>query len=63
VSQGIRQNLSNQSEHFNKPFFTTIQFVMAGNTGEGYATPPLKRLRSIISNEKRFRQYRGTTAG
>lgn len=40
VSQGIRQNLSNQSEHFNKPFFTTIQFVMAGNTGEGlrYAT-------------------------
>ena len=40
VSQGIRQNLSNQNEHFNKPFFTTIQFVMAGNTGEGlrYAT-------------------------
>jgi len=35
VSQGIRQNLSNQNEHFNKPFFTTIQFVMAGNTGEG----------------------------
>lgn len=40
VSQGIRQNLSNQNEHFNKPFFTTIQFVIAGNTGEGlrYAT-------------------------
>ncbi len=40
VSQGIRQNLSNQNEHFNKPFFATIQFVMAGNTGEGlrYAT-------------------------
>jgi type I restriction enzyme R subunit len=40
VSQGIRQNLSNQSEHFNRPFFSTIQFVMAGNTGEGlrYAT-------------------------
>lgn len=35
VSQGVRQNLSNQSEHFNKPFFTTMQFVMAGNTGEG----------------------------
>lgn len=35
VSQGIRQNLSNQNEHFNKPFFTTIQFAMAGNTGEG----------------------------
>lgn len=40
LSQGIRQNLSNQSEHFNKPFFTTIQFVMAGNASEGlrYAT-------------------------
>ena len=40
VSQGIRQNLSNQSEHFNQPFFSTIQFVMAGNSGEGlrYAT-------------------------
>jgi type I restriction enzyme R subunit len=35
VSQGIRQNMSNQSEHFNKLFFTTIQFVMAGNSGEG----------------------------
>ncbi|MDR2926032.1 MAG: type I restriction endonuclease subunit R [Azoarcus sp.] len=35
VSEGIRQNLSNQSEHFNKPFFTTLQFVMAGNTSEG----------------------------
>ena len=40
VSHGIRQSLSNQSEHFNRPFFTTIQLVMAGNTGEGlrYAT-------------------------
>jgi type I restriction enzyme R subunit len=35
VSQGIRQNLSNQNEHFNKPFFSTIQFVLAGNSGEG----------------------------
>jgi len=35
VSQGVRQNLSNQNEHFNKPFFTTMQFVMAGNSGEG----------------------------
>ena len=35
VSEGIRQNLSNQSEHFNKPFFTTVQYVMAGNNSEG----------------------------
>ena len=40
VSQGIRQNRSNESEHFNKPFFTTIQFTMAGSSAEGlrYAT-------------------------
>ena len=35
VSYGIRQNISNENEHFNKPFFTTVQFVMAGNSGEG----------------------------
>ncbi|KQO18072.1 type I restriction endonuclease subunit R [Paenibacillus sp. Leaf72] len=35
VSQGIRQTISNQNEHFNKPFFTTVQFTMAGNNGEG----------------------------
>lgn len=35
VSAGIRQNISNQSKLFNEPFFTTIQFVMAGNTSEG----------------------------
>jgi len=35
ASQGIRQNISNQSEHFNKSFFTTIQFTMAGNSAEG----------------------------
>jgi type I restriction enzyme R subunit len=35
VAEGIRQNLSNQHEHFNPSFFTTMQFVMAGNTSEG----------------------------
>ena len=35
VSEGIRQNLDNQKEIFIKPFFTTIQFVMAGNDTEG----------------------------
>lgn len=35
VLDGILQNLSNQDEHFNKPFFSTIQFVMAGNGTEG----------------------------
>lgn len=35
VSEGIRQNLDNQKHLFIKPFFTTIQLVMAGNDTEG----------------------------
>ncbi|GAB4528073.1 MAG: HsdR family type I site-specific deoxyribonuclease [Anaerolineae bacterium] len=35
VSQGIRQNLDNQKKVFIQPFFTTMQFVMAGNDTEG----------------------------
>jgi type I restriction enzyme, R subunit len=35
VSEGIRQNLSNQNHLFIKPFFTTIQLVMAGNDSHG----------------------------
>ncbi|MEA5517255.1 HsdR family type I site-specific deoxyribonuclease, partial [Nodularia sp. UHCC 0506] len=35
VSQGIRQNLDNQKSIFIKPFFHTMQLVMAGNNTEG----------------------------
>lgn len=35
VSNGIRQNLTNQREMFIQPFFTTMQFCMAGNDSEG----------------------------
>lgn len=35
VSEGIRQNLDNQSTNFIKPFFHTIQLIMAGNDTEG----------------------------
>jgi len=35
VSEGIRQNLDNQKPMFIRPFFTTIQLVMAGNDTEG----------------------------
>lgn len=35
VASGIRQNITNQKEHFIQSFFTTIQFTMAGNTSEG----------------------------
>ena len=35
VSEGIRQNLDNQKKTFIRPFFTTVQLVMAGNDTEG----------------------------
>ena len=40
VAQGIRQNLDNQKKIFIEHFFSTMQFVMAGNDTEGlrYAT-------------------------
>jgi type I restriction enzyme R subunit len=40
VSEGIRQNLDSQKKMFIQHFFTTIQFIMAGNDTEGlrYAT-------------------------
>ncbi len=35
VAEGIRQNLDNQKKVFIEPFFSTLQFVMAGNDTEG----------------------------
>ena len=35
VSEGIRQNLDNQTSRFIKSFFATMQFVMAGNDTQG----------------------------
>lgn len=35
VSEGIRQNLDSQKKVFIKPFYTTVQLVMAGNDTEG----------------------------
>ena len=35
VSEGIRQNLGNQKKMFIQHFFTTIQFILAGNDTEG----------------------------
>ncbi len=35
IGDGIRQNLSNQLPEFNQWFFSTIQFVFAGNDSEG----------------------------
>ncbi|MEQ9668093.1 type I restriction endonuclease subunit R [Coleofasciculus sp. G2-EDA-02] len=40
ISEGIRQNLDNQKKEFIRPFFTTLQLIMAGNDTQGirYAT-------------------------
>ncbi len=35
VSEGIRQNLDNQRHLFIKPFFSTMQLVLAGNDSQG----------------------------
>ncbi len=35
VTEGIRQNLDNQKKVFIRPFFTTVQLLMAGNDTEG----------------------------
>ena len=35
VSEGIRQNLDNQKKIFIRPFFATVQLIMAGNNTEG----------------------------
>jgi len=48
VTEGIRQNLDNQTNEFVRPFFSTIQLVMAGNDTEGL------RIGVIITPEKYF---------
>ena len=35
IGDGIRQNLSNQQPQFNEWFFSTVQFIFAGNDSEG----------------------------
>ena len=35
VTEGIRQNLDSQKKVFIRPFYTTVQLVMAGNETEG----------------------------
>ncbi len=56
INEGIRQNLDNQKPIFIERFFTTIQFVIAGNNTEGlkYATTltPAKYYLPWIEDEK-----------
>lgn len=52
VSEGIRQNLDNQRDEFIRPFFATIQLVMAGNDTEGL------RYGVIDTPEKYFTEWK-----
>lgn len=55
ISEGIRQNLDNQKHIFIKSFFSTIQFVLAGNDIEGIAYG------AIGTNEKYFLKWKEVT--
>jgi len=55
ISEGIRQNLDNQKHLFIKPFFSTIQYVMAGNDVEGLAYG------AIETKEKYFLKWKEVT--
>lgn len=52
VTEGIRQNLDNQQHVFIKPFFTTIQLVMAGQDVEGL------RYGTIDTQEKYYLKWK-----
>lgn len=51
VSEGIRQNLTNQTEHFIEKFFTTMQFCMAGNDSEGL------RYGTLLTPERHYYEW------
>lgn len=52
VGEGIRQNLDNQRDTFIKPFFSTVQLIMAGNDTEGL------RYGTIETPEKYYLQWK-----
>jgi type I restriction enzyme R subunit len=55
VSEGIRQSNDNQKHIFIKPFFTTIQLVMAGQDVEGL------RYAGIDTSEKFYQKWKEVT--
>lgn len=52
VEEGIRQNLDNQKPEFIQKFFTTMQFVMAGNDTQGL------RYGTIETSEKYYLKWK-----
>jgi type I restriction enzyme R subunit len=56
VAEGIRQNLDNQKKVFIQPFFSTVQWVMAGNDTEGL------RYGTIETGEKYYLAWKEDSA-
>ena len=52
IGEGIRQSLSNQRPEFNEWFFSTVQFVFAGNDSEGL------RYGTVGTQEKYFLKWK-----
>lgn len=52
IGDGIRQNLSNQQPEFNAWFFSTVQFIFAGNDSEGL------RYGTTLTEEKLFLKWK-----
>src|SRR5450759_1505315 len=52
IADGIRQNLSNQQPEFNEWFFSTVQFIFAGNDSEGL------KYGTIKTEEKYFLKWK-----
>jgi type I restriction enzyme R subunit len=57
VAEGIRQNLDNQKKEFIQPFFSTMQYVLAGNDTEGL------RYGTIETPEKYFLTWKEERPG
>ncbi len=52
IGDGIRQNISNQQPQFNAWFFSTVQFIFAGNDSEGL------RYGAVGTEEKYFMKWK-----
>ncbi|MEI7901992.1 MAG: type I restriction endonuclease subunit R [bacterium] len=57
VAEGIRQNLDNQKKVFIEPFFSTMQWMMAGNDTEGL------RYGAIQTTEKYYMTWKEENSG
>lgn len=52
IADGVRQLITNQEEIFNKQFFSTVQFVFAGNDSQGLRYGTTGTLEKFFTNWK-----------